>query len=97
NAASRSKPFFTSSRPVCMDPISVRLRKVVKPRSRGSSRCGYLLAPADAVIGDLLIVLSGRENHSSRCYSANTTQHLLGQQYPKTTFYYLRITLIIDP
>ncbi len=39
-AAMRSKPCGFSSRPVCMDPIRVRLRRVVKPRSNGASRCG---------------------------------------------------------
>ncbi len=40
NAAMRSKPSGISSRPVCIEPIRVRLRNVVKPRSSGASRWG---------------------------------------------------------
>ena len=44
-AASRSVSRARSSRPVCIDPITTRLRRVVKPRSNGDNRFGYVTDP----------------------------------------------------
>src|SRR3984893_2093124 len=41
-SASRPVSRARSSRPVCIEPITTRLRSVVKPRSNGDSRCGYV-------------------------------------------------------
>ena len=40
-AASFGKSALRSSSPVCIEPINTRLRRVVKPKSRGRNRCGY--------------------------------------------------------
>ena len=39
-AAMRSKPFSASSRPVCIEPISTRFFRRVKPRSSGENISG---------------------------------------------------------
>ena len=57
-AVSRWKCFGSSSRPVCIEPISTRLRSVVKPRSSGASRCGYALFMI-LVVGLRPVVRSG--------------------------------------
>ena len=40
-SASRSVSRARSSRPVCIEPMTTRLRSVVKPRSNGDNRFGY--------------------------------------------------------
>ena len=40
NLANRSKPFLASSKLVCIEPISVLLRSLVKPKSNSDNKCG---------------------------------------------------------
>src|SRR5690606_10492302 len=66
-AASLGKSRLRSSRPVCIEPISTRLRRVVKPRSSGANRCGYGGVSAAGVMSDTLAYGGPPSSVKARC------------------------------